>query len=210
MLNGRESSQWPLPGKQPYVAANPRLRIRWRFRFILRAIAALLAFSVGAPNVLMAASDSPRQISAGSYRILGKGMFRRVIVFANGQITYDVWRATPDAAMEHLHFELSAPTKPPEESAYYRVRSGGKNCDPVGLRYYRGADGIIVSNVLLFSYNSLEQPLGWTYHPYSAADRAEDERYIAGVAKLAEEQNFYSSLDKGASAELLKFVPRCK
>jgi hypothetical protein len=137
-------------------------------------------------------------------------MFRRLIVSTKRTVSYDIWRATPDLTVQHLHFDLVSPAQHPIESNDYQVRSQGKECDSIGLRIYPDAPNFRHGQILVFRYGNVEQPLDGTGHPITMAELQQDQIEVAGIATWVHELNAYSSIDERTRNQLLQFVPRCR
>ncbi len=138
--------------------------------FIIFGFLSLLAASADSAWGDNASSQS---VIAGDYNNGGPGFFRRMIVSGDSTISYEIWRATPNANIEYLHFTLVSPANHPIESNRYKIRRSSRNCGFASLQFYRHM-GQVSTAILLLGIGGEEVPFSSAGAPLSAAVLAED------------------------------------
>ena len=150
----------------------------------------------------------PQPLAPGDYRLLSKGLMRRLVVFKAGPISYETWRATPNGKLQYLHYLLTPPTRRLVESRHYAVTKDGAMCGRMGLWLDRDANGAN-PGILILSYNHSQEPFTSSGLGLTARDFGMDENEVEKLRDAVAQPFFYRSLDDADRSPLIQETPKC-
>ena len=174
----------------------------------LAVLVALCATSANATSQPVQTQASS-QLKPGDYTLGGSGQFRRLLVSTDNKVLYDVWRATPNGKLEHLHYVLISPSSSPVESDHYVIERGSSRCGLAGLRFYTDNSGRTYPSIIAMEFGSMQQPLGSSGFPVSDHDLANDRQLLARLAATVGTSGFYSKLSGQIRSQLIAGIPQC-